>query len=57
LNPKHPNWGALRLIRRTGSDSAPPRLNGARPEVLPQDGPETKAKKKERAAWLADVMK
>lgn len=57
MNSKRPNWGTPHLVRRKGSDSPPPKLNGARPEVLPQESPEARAKKKERAAWLADVMK
>jgi hypothetical protein len=53
---KPANWGTVYLRRRKETDSPPPRLNGARPEVLPQESPEEANRKEERDAWLRGVL-
>lgn len=50
------NWATINFHRQATSDAPPSKFGPAKPEVLPVESPEERAKKDQRAEWLRGIM-
>lgn len=50
------NWATINVRRQATSEAPQAKFGPPKPEVLPVERPEEKAKKEQRAEWLKGIM-